>query len=385
MSRPPIYSAKPCFSDEDITFILSEVPAILRGQLTMGRWVRQLEELATQMAGTRYAVATNSCTAALEIGLKSMGIGPDDEVIVPVQTFVATANAVRNVGARPVFADIDAGTHCISPESLERNITSLTRAVIVVHYGGLITPHIDDLLALCEQHKLKLLEDAAHAHGAAKGERAAGSIGHAGAFSYYATKVLTSGGEGGMLTTNDETIYNLARIYQARGQDPKVIDEEIFILPGHNVRMTEFAALCGVTQHWHLKEFLERRRQIAHIYAEHLDSYLPEIEFQRCPPDTRHAYWKFTVNLPAYISRREFQALMKDKCNISVNWSYFPPIHLQPVFKDLYGTYEGQCPVAEDVCARCLNLPMYSMLTSSDAEYVCGALKSVYHELAQTT
>lgn len=382
MTRPPIYSAKPAFSDEDIQFILDEVPAILRGQLSMGRWVRRLEELAAQMAATRFAVATHSCTSALEIGLKSMGIGPGDEVIVPVQTFAATPNAVRNVGARPMFADICSDTHCLSPDSLEHNITPQTRAVILVHYGGLITPHIDSLLDLCEKNGLELLEDAAHAHGAAKGGRAAGSIGHVGAFSYYSTKVLTAGGEGGMLTTNDEAVFDLARTHQARGQDLSITDEEIFILPGHNVRMTEFAALCGVTQHGHLQEFLDKRCQIADIYTQFFDSYFPDIELQPRASDTRHAYWKFTINLPAGISRTQIQARLKDRFNIAVNWSYFPPVHLQPVFQQLYGGREGQCPVAEDVCARCLSLPMYSTLTPSDAEYVCDAFKVVFDALA---
>ncbi len=382
MSNPPVYSAKPSFSDEDIEYILSETPAILRGQLTMGKWVHKLEELAAQMAGTRYAVASHSCTSALEIGLKSLGIGPGDEVIIPPQTFVGTANAVLNVGARPIFVDIDANTHCLAPASVEANITPQTRAMIIVHYGGLITPHIDELLTLCEHHNLKLVEDAAHAHGAMKNGQAAGSIGDVGAFSYYATKVLTSGGEGGMLTTDDPAIYKLARTYQARGQDLGVTDEEIFILPGNNVHLTEFSALCGVTQHGHLEAFLERRLQVAEIYSQFLEATLPVIDFQRRPPDTRHAYWKFTVNLPPGISRPNFQAHLKEEYNVSVNWSYFPPIHLQPVFKRMFGTHEGQCPVAEDICSRCLSLPMYSMLTSSEAEYVCESFEAVYHALA---
>lgn len=381
ISRPLITSAKPWFSDEDILEIQQEVPKILRGQLAMGDWVRRLEEAAAAMAGTAYAIACHSCTAGLEIALKSLEVGPGDEVIVPAQTYIATAMAVRNVGAVPVFGDIESGTHCLSPESVEALLSPRTRAVLLVHYGGLISPALEDLLQLCGRHHLKLVEDAAHAHGAVRQGRPAGSLGAAAAFSYYATKVLTTG-EGGMVTTNDEKVHRLARMYQARGMDLTRPDEELFLLPGHNVRMTEFAALCGVVQHRRLEEFLERRREIAQVYDRFFESRHPEIEFQRCPPATRHAYWKFTLNLPKGVDRAAMQTRLKQKWNISVNWSYSPPVHLQPVFRDLYGTREGQCPVAEEVCARCLNLPMHVRLTTADAEVVCEAFESVYRGLS---
>ena len=380
-SRAPITSAKPWFSDEDIREIQQEVPKILRGQLAMGDWVRRLEEAAAAMAGTTYSVACHSCTAGLEIALKSLRLGAGDEVIVPAQTYIATAIAVRNVGATPVFGDVESGTHCLAPESVEALLGPRTRAVLLVHYGGLISPRLDELLQLCERHDLKLVEDAAHAHGAARQGRPAGSLGAAASFSYYATKVLTTG-EGGVVTTNDEQVYRLARMYQARGMDVTRPEEELFVLPGHNVRMTEFAALCGVVQHRRLEEFLSRRQEIAKVYTRFLESRHPEIEFQRCSPQTRHAYWKFTLNVPKGIDRAAIQARLKQEWNVSVNWSYFPPVHLQPVFRDLYRTREGMCPVAEDVCARCLNLPMHVRLSTADAEYVCEAFEAVYKSLA---
>lgn len=347
----------------------------------MGDWVHRFEEAAARMAGTAYAVACHSCTAGLEIALKSLRIAPGDEVIVPPQTYIATAMAIRNVGAKPVFGDIESGTHCLSPESVKGLCGPRTRAVLLVHYGGLISPRLDELVTLCQRNGLNLVEDAAHAHGAEHRGRRAGSLGEAAAFSYYATKILTTG-EGGVVTTNDEQVYRLARIYQARGMDISRPDEEWFILPGHNVRMTEFAALCGVIQHRRLEGFLDKRRQVAEVYAHFFESRHPEIEFQRCPEGSRHAYWKFTVNLPKGIDRLAVQTRLKQEWNVAVNWSYFPPIHLQPVFRNLYGTREGMCPVAEDVCARCLNLPMHVRLEVADAEYVCEAFDSVYKELA---
>jgi dTDP-4-amino-4,6-dideoxygalactose transaminase len=302
-------------------------------------------------------------------------------VIVPAQTYIATAIAVRNVGAVPVFGDVESDTHCLAPGSVEALRSPRTRAVLLVHYGGLISPRLEEILGLCKRHGLKLVEDAAHAHGAARQGRPAGSLGEAASFSYYATKVLTTG-EGGMVTTNDQKVVRLARMYQARGMDLTRPDEELFVLPVHNVRMTELAALCGVVQHRRLEEFLTRRREIADVYARFFESKHPEIEFQRCPPDTRHAYWKFTVNLPKGIDRAALQTRLKQEWNVSANWSYFPPLHLQPVFRELYGTREGQCPVAEDVCARCFNLPMHVRLTTEDAETVCEAFEAVYKSLS---
>lgn len=380
-ARLPVTSAKPWFPDEDILEIQQEVPKILRGQLAMGDWVKRLEEAAAAMARTKFAVACNSCTAGLEIALKALGIGPGDEVIVPAQTYTATAIAVHDVGAKPVFADVEPDTHCLDPKAAEAVRAPRAKAVLLVHYGGLITPRLEEIEQLCRRRGLKLIEDCAHAHGAARKGRPAGSLGDAASFSYYATKVLTTG-EGGMVTTNDPAVGRLARMYQARGMDLTCPDDELFVLPGHNVRMTEFSALCGVLQHRRLEEFLESRNVVADVYARFFESRFPEIVFQRCPPETRHAYWKFTVNLPKGIDRAVLQKQLKEKWNVSANWSYFPAAHLQPVFRELYGTREGQCPVAEDVCARCFNLPMHARLTATDAEYVCEAFESVYKELS---
>jgi len=178
-----ITTARPWFSDADIDFIISKIPDILRGQLTMGKWVHAFEERMAGMAGTRYAVATNSCTAALEIALKSLGIGSGDEVLVPAQTFAATAAAVQNVGATPIFCDVCSYTLCLDPKDAIGRITQHTRAIILVHFAGLITPDLPEIEKLCRDYKLHLIEDAAHAQGAVKGKRPAGSIGIFGAFS----------------------------------------------------------------------------------------------------------------------------------------------------------------------------------------------------------
>lgn len=376
-----IASAKPVFKEEDVAFIQENLTSILRGQLTMGKWVKEMERLVAEMAGTRYAVMTNSCTSALEIVLKGLGIGFGDEVLVPAQTFTATAFAAWNVGARPVFCDIRSSTHCMDPEDAATRITDRTRAMILVHYGGLITPDLADLEALCGAHRLHLIEDAAHAHGAKRQGRRAGGLGTAGCFSYYATKLLTTGGEGGALATDHEGLYEAARSYQYRGQDHALPSEEVFIRPGGNVRMTEFQALCGVAQHRHLAEFLERRNEIARTYDSVLHREAPDVELIGPPADTLHAYWKHTLNLPPDIDRAELKRRMKERFDVAVGWSYYPAVHLQPVFRYLYGTEDGMLPVSEDVTLRMLNLPMHAALSDGDVERVLDGFLTCFAEL----
>jgi len=376
-----ISSARPWFSDEDLAFILENVPGILRGQMTMAKWVQEFERQIAAMAGTRYALVAHTCTAAMEIALKSLEIGPGDEVLVPVQTFMATAIAVRNAGARPVFCDISPKTHCLDPADMEKRITPKTRAVMLVHYGGLITPDLPAIEALCKRHSLHLIEDAAHAHGASKAGRNAGSIGAFGCFSYYATKVLTTAGEGGALTTNDEKLYKIAQCYQYRGQDLDIEEEQIFVRPGHNVRMTEFQALCGVAQHKHLKEFVQRRNAIARRYDAVLKAEAPDVERIEPPADTVHAYWKHTINLPPDVSRDRFQKEAAEKYKVPFAWSYWPPIHLQPVFRRLYGSVDGQLPQAEDVTGRLVNFPMHVRLSDEDVDYVLESFLACYKAL----
>jgi dTDP-4-amino-4,6-dideoxygalactose transaminase len=379
--QPTINPAKPWFSDEDLQFILGEVPSILRGQMTMGRWVAEFEKLTATMAGTRHALVTHSCTAALEIALKSLGIGAGDEVLVPVQTFMASATSVRNIGARPVFCDIRAATHCLDPVDAAARVTPHTRAIILVHYGGLITPDLEAIEELCRARGLFLIEDAAHAQGARKGNRFAGGIGNVGCFSFYATKVVTTGGEGGAVTLNDEAIAARARCYQHRGQDLSIDEEQIFVLPGHNVRMTEFQALCGVSQLRRLEEFITRRIEIAQRYNAALRTETPEVELIEPAADTRHAYWKHTFNLPPDVSRARLRAAMAERFQVPIAWSYFPAIHLQPVFRRLYDTYDGMLPVAEDVTQRLVNFPMHVRLTDSDVDRVLESFFMCYREL----
>jgi len=369
-----ITTAKPVFSSGDIKFIQEQIPDILNGQLTMGPWCRKFEDCIKEISNTKYAVVFNACTSALEVGLQSLKIGAD-EVIVPAQTFIATAAAVKNIGATPVVCDIDPDTMCISPESLLAKITPNTRAVILVHFAGLITPDLEEIRSICSDRDIYLIEDAAHAYGARVNEQPAGSLGIFGAFSFYATKTVTSGGEGGALVTNDPKLYELARSYQSRGQDLRITDEEVFCRSGRNVHMTEMSALCGVVQHSHINQFISARNSIAGMYNAFIERAMPECRTQVAPANTVHSYWKHVLVLPEGKSRLRLKELLASR-GVPINWSYYPPVHKQPVF-DTGVTL----PVAERICKQSVNLPMSAVLTVDQVEYVCSALYDCYQKL----
>ena len=362
--------ADPHFSEEDRQWIHGEIDAILDGTLSMGQNVQAFErEFATRI-GTRHAIAMNSCTAALEAALLSRNVA-GREVIVPAETFIATGMAVHLAGARPVFAEIAEATLCLDLEDVKRKVTANTAGVLLVHMAGLITPDILEFRRFCDVNGLFLVEDAAHAPGARHAGGEAGSIGHAGCFSFFPTKVITAG-EGGMLTTNEDDIAAYARCYQNRGRDMQSPVER-YVMPGRNVRMTETAALFGRVQLSHLDEFLARRRRIAAIYGEALASVrqvrllLPaKLEFS--------SFWK----VPLILDRSIDRALLTERmaaAGIAVDSAYQPAMHLQPVFRDLYASAEGLLPRTEDILSRHLCLPCHPRMTDEDVVYVANKLK----------
>ena len=293
----PITIARSYFPPEDIEIFHREADEILKGRVSMGAWVEKFQDAAAKAHATRHAIATNSCTSALEVSLLACGTKPGDRVIVPVETFIATAMAVYNIGAIPVFADIRRDTLCLDPDELERLADKQVKAVIVVHFGGLITPDIVRIKDLCQKYHWALIEDAAHAHGAQFQGLPAGSFGSAACFSYYPTKVLTTG-EGGMIITNDDHIAEISRAYQLRGQDANLPGEQFTYPYGRNIRLSELAALMGVLQYGRLDEYVTARRAVAAIYDEALAAE-PSITIPVIPATCLHNYWLYTIILPA--------------------------------------------------------------------------------------
>ncbi len=367
-----INMAAPHFTEDDRAWIHKEIDLILNGALSMGPNVQAFEKEFANMVGVKYAIAMNSCTAALEVALSYENIS-GGEVIVPAETFIATGMAVKLAGGTPVFAEVSESTFCLDLKDVKRLANNRTRGVVLVHFGGMITPDINKFIEFCNEYNLFLIEDAAHAPGAILGEKVAGSFGNAGCFSFYPTKVITAG-EGGMLTTNDDELAMYARSQQHRGRDMQASIER-YVLPGRNIRMTEMAALLGRVQLGHLDEFLAQRQKLAEIYQRELQSdmrvtvVLPgEIKSSSC--------WKIPVLLDTAINRETLTGKMNE-AGISVDWAYQPALHLQPVFRNLYGTTEGELPTTEAILARHICLPCHPQMTIEDAVYVVRTLKKV--------
>jgi len=255
------------FDQEDRRFLHEGMEDIVdSGFLTLGKWTSRFEETFAAFAGSRYCVAVSSGTAALEVILRALRI-ERGSVIVPTNTFLATALAAIHAGNRVIFADSDPGTLALDVADVERRIAADTRAVILVHIGGIMSPAWEELKRLCDQRGLHLIEDCAHAHGCSIDGRHAGSLGVGGAFSFFPTKVFTTG-EGGAIVTNDEEVYRRSSMIRNQGKNPE-LGNRISEL-GHNFRMSEFTALVGVQQMRKAESVLDERRRIARFYDDAL-------------------------------------------------------------------------------------------------------------------
>ena len=373
MSRivPPV---KPYFPDEDIERIKSDVERILRsGMLTLHTYTREFERRFAELCGVKYAIAVNSGTSALEISLRAFNLKGGDEVIVPTNTFSATAAAVFFAGGRPVLTDIDPNSLCISADEVQEHITSKTRGVITVHIGGLVCPEIKEIREICEDEGLFLIEDAAHAHGSMFDGKCAGSFGDCGCFSFYPTKVITAG-EGGMITTNDDKIAKIAMILRDQGKES--FHSSRIVELGYNWRLPEINAAIGLVQLRRLPEIIESRNRIADFYDHELER-IDGINPIKKPEKARNCYYKYVCLLDDGIDRDLFKQELRDegvRCSGEVYW---PPLHLQPVYRKLLKTGEGDFPVSEDVCRRMVCLPIYAQMEMEDVKYVTDKVEEV--------
>lgn len=369
-------AARIVFDESDRAAVAEAVTEMLTtGALTLGPWTERFEQAFAAEHGASHAVAVSSGTAALEVILRSVDVRGRD-VVVPAVTFYATAGAVVHAGGRPVFADVDPATLALSPETLEAALTPDTAAVVLVHIGGLVGPRVDALRALCDRRGVPLVEDAAHAHGSSFNGRAAGTFGLAGAFSFYPTKVTTSG-EGGMILTESPELRDGARIYRDQGKGSFTTNHHV--KPGYSWRMSEPHAAIGAVHLRRLKEFIETRRAVARRYdtaLAGLDGLDPVPE----PPGCRGNYYKYVVLLPAGVDRAEFKRAVAEEHAVRLSGEVYDlPLHLQPVFAPYR---RGPLPVAEDVCARQVCLPVHSDMTEDETEQVVDAVSAVYRRLA---
>lgn len=355
---------------EAVHDLLVDLERVVRsGRLTLGEETRRFEEEFAGVAGVPHACAVNSGTSALEIALRIFGV-QGREVLVPANTFFATAAAVVHAGGRPRFVDCDPRTLCMSYQSLVQRWTAGCAGVIAVHIAGVIVPEIDEIAALCRGRGMFLLEDAAHAHGSSQGGRPAGSFGDAAAFSFYPTKVMTSG-EGGMLVTADPAVDREARIYRDQGKES--FASNFHVRMGHNWRMSELNAVLGRSQLRELSRKVKDRRQIAAWFDDRLRA-IPGLTPQARGPRSESNYYKYPVILPNGIDRDTFKRQLNENSGVALSGEVYQlPLHRQPVFQPYADT---DLPGADEACRRHVCLPLYPGLPASDVDYVVEALEA---------
>lgn len=359
------------------------IQALDSGWVTTGPRTKRFEAAFAEAVGARHAVAVNSCTAAMHLGLEALGIGPEHEVIVPTLTFAASAEVVRYLGARPVLVDVRPGDHTVDIEAVEKAITPKTRAVIPVHFGG-ETCLMDPLLDLSSRRGIPLLEDAAHAFPASHQGHPVGSMGTITCFSFYATKTLTTG-EGGMAVTNRDDLADRMRIMSLHGISKDAWKRYTaegswyyeIVAPGFKYNLTDIAAALGLVQLRRAEEMLEGRRRIARAYLAAFSGH-DALEMQEVRLFEEHAWHLFVLRLKdsvLNIDRARFVEEMKARgIGTSV---HFIPLHLHPYYRDTYGYRPEDFPVALDLYRRSLSLPIYSRMSLADQDRVIGAVLDI--------
>ena len=363
-------------TDADIAAVVDT----LRSEwITTGPKIAEFEHAIAATAGAQYGVALSSGTAALHAAAFAAGLGPGDEAITTPLTFCATANVVLYQGATPVFADVRADTLTIDPSEVERRVTPRTRAILPVDYAG-HPARLDELLAIASRHGLTVIEDAAHALGAASRGRRVGGVSHMTMFSFHPVKHVTTG-EGGVITTNDERLADRLRIFRHHGitSDARTRQTEgqwhyEMTALGFNYRLTDIGCALGLSQLSRLGANLARRRAVAARYAAAF-STVPGLTLPIAETDVAHAWHLYPIRVHESIDRAEvFRALRAEGIGVNV---HYVPVHLHPYYQDRFGDRRGAYPVAEAAYRQLISLPMFHGMSDADVDDVVAAVGKV--------
>jgi len=361
-----------------------EVIDTLRSTLIgTGVKTEQLEREFAAYQGTRHAIGTNSCTAALHLSLHALGIGPGDEVITTPMTFVSTASSIVYTGATPVFADVEPDTLCIDPARIEAAVTERTRAIIPVHLYGQPCD-MDKILDIARRHNLKVVSDCAHAIEAEYRGSKVGSLGDTACYSFYATKNMTAG-NGGMLVTDDDNLTQLVQSQRDHGMASGAwtryqtgeFQEYPMIQLGFKYIMWDIPASIAIHQLRRIEQRHQKRLEAAARYNEALKSLADHVEILASRENIRHAHHLCVVKLKG-VSRNRVAAGM-EKRGIGVG-IHFRPVHLEPYYRKKHGHAPGECPVAEDAGERVLSLPFWPEITEAEVLRVVETLGDVITE-----
>lgn len=362
--------AKPHFDEEEERLVLE----VLRsGILSIGPKIEEFEKNFAEFMGVKYACAVSSGTAALHLALIAAGINEGDEVITSPFSFVASANSILYVGAKPIFADVDPLTFNISPPEIAKKITSKTKAILPVHIFGQPC-NMRPIMELARKHNLKVIEDACESVAAEYKGQKVGTFGDMAAFSFYPNKQMTTG-EGGMIVTSDEKIDSLCRSLrnQGRSQNMQWLNHERL---GYNYRMPEVAAVLGIAQLKKLLPVIEGRRKIASWYNDEIKKYDNLLSAPETHPDNTHTWFLYVARIKdPQINRDE---VIKKMAELGIATKpYLPSIHLFDFYRQKFGFREGDFPVSESISSSAIALPFYIGLEKPDIEYICQKLAQV--------
>ncbi len=337
------------------------------GVLAQGPKSEEFEAAFASYIGTKYAVAVNSGTAALHVALLASGIGEGDEVITSPFSFIATANAILFCGAKPIFVDIDEDTFNINSNLIREKITPRTKAILPAHLYGQPCD-MKEIINICNEHNLALIEDACQAHGAEYTGRKVGSFG-VGCFSFYPTKNMTTG-EGGMITTDNQDVAEKARMIRNHGQREKYLHETL----GYNYRMTDIAAALGVCQLKKVDEFNRKRIDNARFLAGEI-ARIKGLVPPFVAPNVKHVFHQFTIRVTGDfgLSSDELQRRLSEQ-GIGSRKYYPLPIHRQPLYQKL--GYDDRLPVSEKVAQEVLSLPVHPGLREKELGYMVESILS---------
>lgn len=368
--------SRPDITDAEERCVLQ---ALHSGRLSQGPFLEEFETLCAERAQRRHAVAVASGTDGLHLVLRALGVGPGDEVITTPFSFVASANAALMVGATPKFVDICPSSLNMDPEMVEAAIGPRTKAILAVEAFGNPT-HMDAYRAIGARHEIPLVEDCCEALGTTHRGRACGSFGRAGVFGFYPNKQVTTG-EGGMIVTDDERLADTCR--SLRNQGRPIVKAGQSALGswlahdrlGYNSRLDELSAALGVAQLRRFDELIANRQRVARAYLTGL-MHRPELVLPTVDPGTEMSWFVFVVRLAAEWGREERDRIIASLRRHDVGAAdYFPCIHLQPFYRELFGYTEGAYPIAERVSQRTIALPFFTRMTEREVGFVVQTLE----------
>jgi perosamine synthetase len=358
--------SRPDITERDIE---SVVGVLRTPHLSLGPKLSEFEKKLAEFTGTQYAIAINSGTSGLHLCVRALGIREGDEVITTPFSFVASANAILYERAKPVFVDIDPETLNLDVSRVEEKISTMTRAILPVHVFG-YPCDMGPLMEISGRHNLKVVEDACEAIGAEYHGQRVGTFGDCGVFAFYPNKQLTTG-EGGVVVTDNKEIAQACRSMRNQGRNGRWREHSHL---GFNYRISDINCALGITQLERIHKVLDRREQVARMYHERLTG-MDSLRVPGSSPDVKRSWFVYVVILESHFTQEGRDRIISGLAEQGIQSNaYFLPIHLQPLYRKIFGYERGTFPVTESISDRTIALPFYNHLRESEIDFVCDQL-----------